>query len=257
MRVITFAIAVMAVLPASVIFFTDTGIAAGAGTIGLTGDGTDISPYLISSADDLRTVSASHSDHPWAYYRQTSDIVFDNGTVPGGNITINISKENGKVVIGMGTDAPVPKEGHGVRTTYAYVTLNDSQTSSEWNDMFDDVTFDTSVLRKKNTLIVHGKIDDKNFAAAISFSEIGGKMSLTAPFSGNFIPIGSKERPFSGYYDGGGYSITGMKVACSGVGESSAGMFGYTNNAVIFNTHINSTAENASYAISAATANYS
>ncbi|MCL1983960.1 MAG: hypothetical protein FWG58_01015, partial [Methanomassiliicoccaceae archaeon] len=142
LRMITLAIVVMAVLPASVILFNDTAAAAGTEIAGLKGSGAETDPYLISSVNDLRTVSSSHSNHPGAYYKQTADIVFVN-TITGSSVTITITKENNNIVIGIGTNAAVPANEDGT-TTFAHVALNSSQSSSDWENGFKNVIFDVS-----------------------------------------------------------------------------------------------------------------
>lgn len=51
-----------------------------------------------------------------------------------------------------------------------------------------------------------------------------------------FAPIGSESSKFQGNYDGQGYKITGLRISRDK--EDYVGFFGYTNNAVIKNIHI-------------------
>ena len=64
-------------------------------------------------------------------------------------------------------------------------------------------------------------------------SDLGGKYRLVKniDLSGNWEPIGSAERPFTGVLDGNGYTISGMSITT--VGKSYVGLFANLSGSVI------------------------
>jgi len=250
-RALSFAVFLMMLLPTVVITVTSVS-AEGRGAIsGLDGTGTESDPYLIESYMDLKRVSASHSNHSGAYYLQTCDIIFEDG-VAGNMITLNVSLIDDEVVVEL-----LPNIGGDAGNTFACVSLNDSMISADWNGGFEMVTFERSMLRSRNSVVAAGSVNGRDFAVAATFSEIDGTVSVTAPFEGNFTPIGTKDNPFSGFYDGNGYSIKGIKAVSMGSGEISTGLFGYTDSATIVNTNVTSDCERGSYFITIASVKYS
>jgi len=211
---------------------------------GLNGTGTGSDPYRIGSYTDLMLVSLYHSYHSGAHYLQTRDIIFDD-VVNGNVITMIVSLTDDTVVIEL-----LPDASGGTGETFAGVSLNDVVTETTSDDGSWIAVFDDSVLKSKNSVVAAGSFEGNDFAAAVMFSEIDGTITITAPMKGNFEPIGTEEDPFTGFYDGNGYSIKGLKVVSMGSGEVAAGLFGYTDSATLCNIHIDSDAEHTSYVIS-------
>jgi hypothetical protein len=56
-----------------------------------------------------------------------------------------------------------------------------------------------------------------------------------APATSNFTPIGNSVNPFTGSFDGGDYTITGLVIDSAG---NEVGLFGYTDRAVLRNVHL-------------------
>jgi hypothetical protein len=210
--------------------FIPSGTAFGE-TLELSGSGTAGDPYLVSSADDLRTVSDLHYLHDGAYYKQTKDIVFNDDLIDD-IVTINVSLDSFVVTINV-----IPNVSGGIKEGFACISLNDSVISMDWDGAFR-AFFSINDIMENNSVIAAGSIDGKEFAIAMNFSDVGTGMSLSAPFKGNFKPIGSPEEPFRGSYDGGGHSIKGMKVVSTGNGDVRAGMFGSAESATLFGINI-------------------
>jgi len=247
-RTISLAVFLVMLLPAAIASVASG--AEGRGAIGgLEGAGTESDPYRIGSYTDLMIVSSYHSYHSGAHYIQTNDVIFDD-IVNGNIITMMMSLIGNEVIIEL-----IPDVGDGSGDAFACVSLNDSVMLASWNDGSGIATFDVSVLMSKNSVIVAGSVGGNDFAAAATFSDIDGTMTVTAPLKGNFEPIGTKERPFSGFYDGNGYSIKGIKVVSVGSNDVTAGLFGYTDSATLCNIHIGSDAEHISYVISSSVLN--
>ncbi|MCL2143186.1 MAG: hypothetical protein FWH44_02890 [Methanomassiliicoccaceae archaeon] len=229
-------LAVLMMLLFSVSAVTLTGSVSAAPIDGLKGSGTISDPYLISSADDLRTVSSSHYLHDGAYYRQTSDIVFDDSSLREQMMTVHVSIAGGMVTVSLLTEEIT--ETAGYRSPPA-VWLNGSKKNLLQKDgRFADTVFSADILKDNNYVMAAGGFNGKTFATAVSFSDDIGDISVSAPMSGNFMPIGSEDRPFSGVYDGNGHSIAGMKVVSAGSEDTSAGMFAYADSAVVIDTRI-------------------
>ena len=242
-RTISLAVFLVMLLPAAI-----ASGAAGEETrsaiAGLSGSGTESDPYRIGSYNDLMIVSSYHSYHNGAHYIQTNDIIFDD-IVNGNIITMIVSMINDMVIIEL-----IPDVSGDIGDAIACVSLNDSVIQADWNNGFANAVFDASVLRSKNSAVAAGSFEGNDFAVAMTFPEIDGTITITAPLKGNFEPIGSKEDPFTGLYDGNGYSIKGIKVVSVGSDEVTAGLFGYTESAILCNIHIDSDAEHTSYVIS-------
>jgi len=51
----------------------------------------------------------------------------------------------------------------------------------------------------------------------------------------NWAPIGTEAHPYSGVFDGGGHTISNLRVSSSG---NDAGLFGYADSATIYNMHL-------------------
>ena len=206
------------------------------------GSGTEEDPFLISSAADLRNLSETHHLHDGAYYRQTADIIMDD-PAGGSRMTVTVTVDSSSVMICLTPDTG-PQNGR------AYIIFNDDADSADWDAGFN-VTFTRDVLKEKNTIVVAGYADDDYFAAAVTFENKSGQ-SFSFPFKGNFTPIGYPH-PFIGFYDGNGYSITGLKVASFyGQKYEYAGLFSCISNSTLYNIAIKSDENNISYLISAA-----
>ena len=252
MKTLSIAIVVTILLsvPAAVIL---QGTAANDGThsdtrlaspLGMDGNGTENDPYLISSVEDLHAISRSHFLHPGAFYKQTQDMVFD-ASPDGNSIIVNISMNVHDVIV-----EAIPEFAYSEGT--ACFLMNDRSASVTSDDGFRAL-FEISALTDNNSVTVCGIIDDIPFAAAVKFLK-NDELSVSLPLDGNFTPIGSPEAPFSGYYDGNGYSITGMRTVSLGTAvppEATAAMFSYVDTAVLRNIDIRSERGNDSYAIAA------
>jgi len=228
------------ILPTAAVFSEN---AYGDVIYGLKGNGTVTDPYLISSADDLLKVSDLYHFHDGAYYKQTRDIIFDDDAVGGYKISMNISVTDGEVIVHLSTDVP------GTVITPATVWLNGQSEDIYWDDGFPDVRFDIGLLNDKNIVTAAGTVGDERFAITASLSGDDVNISLSAPLKGNFRPIGSADLPFSGVYDGNGYSVIGMKAVAIGSEDVCNGLFGHTDKATIINTSIISEEGNASYVL--------
>ena len=66
--------------------------------------------------------------------------------------------------------------------------------------------------------------------------ELGADMDMSAH---EWIPIGTNSRPYSGTFDGGGHTISGMRISYC----ENAGLFGYTTDAKICNVMLSSDCE--------------
>jgi hypothetical protein len=212
---------------------------------GLNGNGTMDDPYLVSSADDLRIVSESHSLHDGAYYKQTEDIVFHDD-LSGNTVTLSVSvgKEGIKVALSVNV-------AYEVKEAYAYVSLNDSIMSVDWNGGFDDTLISISELRSKNSVIAAGSVNGETFAIGLNFTDEDDHAVITAPFKGNFKPIGS-ERPFTGTYNGNNRLITGLRIVVTEPTKESmgyAGLFAMINYSTLYGINIASEKHNRSYTI--------
>ena len=246
-KTISLAVFLVMLLPAAAASGAE-GTDARGGIIGLNGTGTESDPYRIGSYIDLMIVSSYHSYHGGAHYLQTNDIIFyDN--VDGDVITMNISLTDDHVVVELTLGV-----SGGTDDAFACVSLNDTVMLADRNGGSMVAAFDKGLLRSKNSVVAVGSVEGNDLATAITFTDIDGTASITAPLNGNFEPIGTKEYPFSGFYDGNGYSIKGVKAVSFGP-ETAAGLFGYTDDAVLCNIHIDSDAEHASYVISSSVLN--
>ncbi len=67
-------------------------------------------------------------------------------------------------------------------------------------------------------------------------ADIDASSTNTWNADAGFSPIGSSTNKFAGTYDGGGYEISNITINRST--QSGAGLFGYTNNAEVYNTHL-------------------
>ncbi|MCL2608247.1 MAG: hypothetical protein FWD92_06860 [Methanomassiliicoccaceae archaeon] len=236
------AVLLILILPLTAAAVASAG-AAGGLTADLKGTGTASDPFMVSSADDLRAISDSHHYHEGAYYKQTRDIIFDDRVI-GDRITMNISVKGNDVIVTLITQTSAAAE-----YASAYVSFNDSVTHVDWVNRFNNAYFSINEMKDVNSIIAAGSVNGKHFAIMMEFSSNDAERSVSASFGGNFTPIGSREYPFSGFYDGNGYSITGIKVASAGTDEQCAGLFGYTDEATVFNLRISSKKGNESYFI--------
>ncbi|MCL2711844.1 MAG: hypothetical protein FWD37_01010, partial [Methanomassiliicoccaceae archaeon] len=210
--------------------------APGTGILDIDGSGTERDPYRISSASDLKKMSETHFLHNGAFYEQISDVIFDNFS----NDMMTID-----VIIDDDVNITLIPEAE-CSALYAYVSLNGCFEPVIWDEGKGTVNFDIGVIKKKNTVAVVGYTDHTDLAFVLNFTE---SFSETVPFFGNHIPIGSSDRPFTGSYNGNGYSIIGMKA----VSEKNSGMFGYVENAILYDMNITSVQGNSSYMIAAVT----
>ena len=233
---------IAAILPLTVMSAIAENTSAASET-GFKGSGTALDPYLISSADDLQRLSVSFVKG--AHYRQTCDIIFDDGNIQGHRVFVDLFIKNDKVVVSLSMNV------NRTEDAFASVWLNDSVAETHWDDGFADVQFSTDILKDKNTLVAAGSVDGNGFAIAVTFADIGKGISASAPFKGNFMPIGTDERPFSGFYDGNGYSIIGIKIVSAGPEDAAVGLFAYADIATVYNINISSAPGRESYVINA------
>jgi len=241
LRSLTFAVLLLLIIPTATVAVTSAGAVGGAMSY-LPGTGERSDPFMVSSADDLRTISDMHHHYEGAYYKQTRDIIFDDCVIGGDKITMDVSTKGNDIIVTLTIHT-----SDAVKNASAYVSFNDSVAHVNWTNRFNNAYFSVDELKDTNTIVAAGSINDKHFATGMNFFPNDGERSISASFEGNFTPIGSKEFPFSGFYDGNGYSITGIKVASAGQGEQCAGLFGYTDEATVFNVRILSKQENESY----------
>ncbi|MDR0198475.1 MAG: hypothetical protein LBI08_01860 [Methanomassiliicoccaceae archaeon] len=245
-KITVLAVLLAMILPLSAAAFTED-TAAAAPYVPLKGNGTAFDPYIVSSAEDLRRISETYIYHQGAYYKQTADIVFNDADA-GYKVFMDVQMSGGKVTVSLATNAST-----GIKGECAEVWFNGTAAATAWNDGFGDTEFDAHLMTDKNSVVAAGSINKKDFAVAVSFSDIGDGISSASPFYGNFTPIGMRDRPFSGHYDGNGFSITGMKAVSVSSTEAAAGMFGHTDSATVVNTKILSGPGNASYFLASVT----
>ncbi|MDR0335027.1 MAG: hypothetical protein LBH69_03990 [Methanomassiliicoccaceae archaeon] len=218
--------------------------ASGAGKIpGLAGNGTGADPYLISSAADLRTMSASYQNHSGATYRQTADIVFSDTAFPGDKAYVLTSVSGGKVKGTITVNAKTVSTATSVK-----LYLNGNPVAVKIQGKLVEFEVDTGTLKDSNSLAATGTIEGNSFGIAVNFSKAAAAdMSVSAPIRGNFTPIGTNDVPFVGTYDGNGRSITGIKVVSTGPDDACTGLFGKTGSGTIYDVTILSKNDNASY----------
>ena len=71
-------------------------------------------------------------------------------------------------------------------------------------------------------------------------NDLSGDYVLAAniTLTGNWEPIGTRDDPFEGTFDGGAYTISGMKIITLTDAKEPAGFFGYVYGAEIYNLHL-------------------
>jgi hypothetical protein len=216
--------------------------------VGLKGSGTVNDPYLISSANDLRKVSDSHHLHSGAYYEQTEDIIF-NDDLSGSTATLSVIADENEVTVLLSLNT-----GRKVSEAYACVSFNDNVKLIDWNEGFGAVSFSIAGSGENNSVIAAGSADGETFAIGLSFAQNDKSAVITAPFKGNFKPIGSEEMPFKGNYNGGGHSIKGLRIASvssDAEKKAAAGLFGCTADSRLYDISVVSEKDDRSYIIAA------
>jgi len=208
----------------------------------LSGSGTSADPYLISSANDLRIMSSSYTKHAGAYYKQTSDIVFNDAGYPGDRVLMTVSVSAGKVTGRITLSAAAAN-----KTTSATIYLNGSPVTAQINTGAIDFEANTALLKDMNAVTAVGTLDGNDFGITAKFPITVTSHSASAPIRGNFTPIGTMVTPFSGTYDGNGRSITGIKAVLTGSENVYAGLFGCLGNATVADVTILSPSANPSY----------
>lgn len=76
-------------------------------------------------------------------------------------------------------------------------------------------------------------LEEVSFCRSASFLQ-----TANIALSGSWIPLGSSVSPFTGTYDGGGYSLSGLSI--SAAVTDNVGLFGYTSGALITAVRITS-----------------
>ena len=115
-----------------------------------------------------------------------------------------------------------------------YPTLKNNKTSIMWEGRQESLEVQDNVRLIKNA-------DElANLAYQINegyLNSLNVQFRLSAPIDLSnryWTPIGTKDNPFRGTFDGNGYTIKNMTIA-SAVGTSYGGLFGYTDGASILN----------------------
>ncbi len=79
--------------------------------------------------------------------------------------------------------------------------------------------------------LISTQSDLEDFRAKVNGGERGlnGRLTADIALTGNWTPIGTKDNPYGGVFDGNGYSVSGIQIS----GGSVVGFFSYTNGAKI------------------------
>ena len=203
----------------------------------------------ISTAEDLAKIGVDE-DYPLdgKYYLMNNiDFGSDDYSPDGFDMEISVSMSGNRLVVDLYVDGVKPdieldkafawlvRTDTSVATYFSEPIVNGSATIYENFDAMNAVPNGTYMLT------VGG---DEPFIFAYSCEIIvsGGSVKIvstdadraTFNSNGNFIPIGSKDTPFTGIFDGNGYVINGMHTAVhSSETITYSGLFGYALGAEI------------------------
>lgn len=144
---------------------------------------------------------------------------------------------------------PLVAPAKGASVTYTIRVISEAMGSNETVYKLTLIGADAKDL----TYPIASRADLEDFAAAVNAGATAINAELTADFSMNhtkqdcwMTPIGSKEKPYTGTFDGQGYTISGFNIYSVDndlYNYTFVGLFGYIKNALIKNMHIAGTEE--------------
>lgn len=222
LSVIGLAVSAIALIPAGV----SHGEAAG--------DGSELNPFRIGSAEDLRRIGTGDMTLD-KHYVQTSDILFTEDD----SLKLSVSIVKGELTTDIEVNTVARMQFRVILLLNEFIATSDGGENkikfTVSNSLFLD---ETQISIFYTGTIGLAEVDAAN-AWIISFKYYGTEtFSSSFPIKGNFLPIGNKENPFTGKYDGMGFKIGGLKVIDYKSGDSVAGLFGYISGATIRNVSI-------------------
>ena len=195
------------------------------------GDGSEFDPYRIGSAEDLRRIGTGDRGLD-KHYVQTADILFPEDGGP----RITVSSLRGTHTTVFEADVKIPAGLLSVMAVNEFITTCQGSAENVRFTVPNDVFLDESLVSAYFTGIpgTGDSVSDSAWSVSFVYRQKDSD-SFTLPTKGNFSPIGGRDAPFTGTYDGAGFSIKGIRVADYRNGDAVSGLFGYADGAVIRN----------------------
>ncbi|MCL2712757.1 MAG: InlB B-repeat-containing protein, partial [Methanomassiliicoccaceae archaeon] len=202
---------------------------------GTEGLGAYGSPIPITNARQLQDMSANSITN-WpgldCYYYLTNDIIFTDADNLNGGILIPL-----KVEFKTARLLEVTIGGTGGTLWESIVSFGSCTASDLTAGVAELMPLPSTWHFSANTLVIGGKYtppgasSSSDFAFSLIIDQLRTGVQFDESFdsNGNFTPIGQRYQPFTGTFDGRGYTISGMNTASYGSGSSElySGLFGH------------------------------
>ena len=198
------------------------------------GDGSAVDPFRIDSAEDLRRIGTGNMGMD-KHYVQTADIIFPDDAGP----RIQVSAVRGPQDTVFEVGAKIPSGLCATMQANEYIASCQGGPEYLRFTIPNNVFLDESLVSIAYTGLPGVNEDVSDNAWSVSFVYMQKDSgSFTLPTRGNFSPIGDRDNPFTGTYDGAGFRIGGIRVMDYRNGDSFSGLFGYADGAVIRNVFL-------------------
>lgn len=197
----------------------------------------------LSDEQTTYNVNVAYTQNPVTLYARPLD----------GKAELNITDKNGSDIEKNPARPwyyPLPAPAKGETVTYTIRVISEAMGADETVYTVNLTGVESNTL----TYPIAGREDLEDFANAVNggFYDVNGE--LTADFSMNHTkqdcwktPIGTKDNPYVGTFDGKGHTISGFNIYAVDDPDLSqytfVGLFGYVKNTTIKNLKINGTEE--------------
>ena len=198
------------------------------------GDGSAVDPFRIDSADDLRRIGTGSMGLD-KHYVQTADIIFPDDAGP----KIQVSTARGPQTTVFEVGVKIPSGLCATIQVNEYIASCQGSTENVRFTVPNNVFLDRSMVSMAYTGLpgVNEDVSDNAWSASFVYLQKDSD-SFILPTRGNFSPIGDRDDPFTGTYDGAGFRIGGIRVMDYRNGDSFSGLFGYAAGATIRNVSL-------------------
>ena len=198
------------------------------------GDGSVADPFRIDSEEDLRRIGTGGMGLD-KHYVQTADIRFPEDDGP----KISVSSRRGSQTTVFEVGARIPSGFYAVMQVNEYIASCQGGSENVSFTVPNNVFLDESTVSIAYTGLsgTDETVSDNAWSVSFSYRQKDAD-SVTLPTRGNFSPIGNRDRPFTGIYDGAGFKIEGIRAMDYRNGDTFSGLFGYAEGATIRNVSL-------------------